>query len=293
MKRILSLTAAVALAGAIGACTQTVKGQHEQVPTARAVVAAATSTCPAPTPTTAAGYAAMFAALPTAQWGAADVSISVRVGPTNVWLFGDTISRVTSWSPFQGGFVHSTAVTQRYGCLHVSVNGAELLPSEVDLAADMTPIPTWYWIKSARSEGVDAAGIGHLRITADRVQATGTGAWDFAVVGQRTAEALLFVDTGDVVFDHWTDAAAVPVQNIVRKDGGIYAPWTSTVSEVATGKMLVSGLPHTDGHFSYAPSVHPETRMASGRTLMTVCQNRTPLTAYTDYRPLFFEVTLS
>jgi len=244
-----------------------------------AAVATVTTTCTVPTPTSAAGYSAMFATVPAAQWGGADVSISVRVGPTNVWLWGDTISQVASWSPFVGRFVHSTAVTQRYGCLHVSHAGAQLLPNDPD--------GTWYWIKSAAA--IDTT---HLRVTADHVERTGSGAWDFAVIGQRTATAVLDA-AGDVTFQAWTDAP-VSVQNIVRKDGGIYAPWTQTVSEVATGLVLVSGLPHTTSYFSYAPFVHTATtHMASGKTLLTVCTNSSPLTGYAGYRPLWFEVTLS
>lgn len=233
--------------------------------------------CPDPTPTSADGYQAMFRALPTDMWGAADVSISTRVGVYNVWLFGDTISGVTSWSPFAGRFVRSTVVTQRYGCLHVSHGGAQLLPNDPD--------GTWYWIKAAAP--VDST---HLRVTADHVQRTGDTAWSFKVIGERTATAVLD-SSGDATFEAWA-GTPVPVQNIVRKDGGIYAPWTSTVSEVSNGKVLVTGLPHSTSNFSYAPSVHPETRMASGRVLLTVCQNASPLTGYDLYRPLFFEVTL-
>jgi len=273
-----------ALAMLLLACAFTLVAARNAPPTTpasrpAAAVSTVTTTCTLPAPTSAAGYSAMFAAVPTTQWGGADVSISVRVGSTNVWLYGDTISNVTSWSPYVGRFVRSTAITQRYGCLHVSHAGAQLLPNDPD--------GTWYWIKAAAA--VDAT---HLRITADHVARTGPGAWDFAVIGQRTATAVL--DTaGDVTFQAWA-GAPVPVQNIVRKDGGIYAPWTSTVSEVATGLVLVSGLPHTTSYFSYAPSVHPSTtRMASGKTLLTVCANSSPLTSYAGYRPLWFEVTLS
>jgi len=252
---------------------------HAYIVARPAAAVTTTATCSVPAPTSAAGYAAMFAAVLTSQWGGADVSISVRVGATNVWLYGDTISNVTSWSPYVGGFVHSTAITQRYGCLHVSHAGGQLLPNDPD--------GTWYWIKSAAA--VDTT---HLRVTADHVARTGTGAWDFAVIGERTATAVLD-SYGDVTFQAWAGARVAP-QNIVQKDGGVYAPWTQTVSEVSTGRVLVSGLPHTASYFSYAPSVHPSTtHMASGKTLLTVCTNSSPLTSYAGYRPLWFEVTLS
>lgn len=238
-------------------------------------------TCSTPTPTTAVGYKAMFDALPTSQWGAADVSISVRVGGTNVWLFGDTLSNVSQWPPTDPAkfrMVRSTAVAQDSGCLHVSHTGAQLLPNDTD--------GTWYWIKAAAP--IDTT---HLRITADHVQQTGPGAWDFKVIGERTATAVLS-SAGDVTFQSWTGARVAP-QAIVQKDGGIYAPWTETVSEISNGKILTTGLPHTTGNFSYAPFVHTATvHLASGKTLLTVCQNSSPLTSYAGYKPLWFEVTL-
>ena len=217
----------------------------------------------------------MFSSLSTSQWGAADVSISIRFGADSIWLFGDTISRVTSWRPFAGRFMHSSIVTQHDGCLHVSHAGAQVLPNEAD--------GTWYWIKAAAAVGAD-----HLRITADHVEATGTGAWAFRVIGERTATAVLD-SNGDVTFQSWT-GQPVPTQNVVRKDGA-YAPWTQTVSDVATGRVLVTGLPDTTSNWSYAPSVHSEVHLASGKTLLTVCQNSARL-SYAGYRPLFFEVTL-
>lgn len=283
MTRIALSAAALTVAG-LGATLALARGDSTSAATvAPAVTHSAVqpaTTCSKPTPTTAAGYAAMFAAVPTSQWGGADVSISVRVGGTNVWLWGDTISQVTSW-PFTGAngrFVHSSAISQTLGCAHVSHAGAQLLPNDAD--------GSWYWIKSAAA--VDST---HLRITADHVVRTGPGAWDFKVVGERTATASLNV-TGDVTFTSWT-GAAVPVQHIVQKDGGIYAPWTSTVSEISNGKVLATGLPHTTANFSYAPFVHTGTaHLASGKVLLTVCQNSSPLNSYAGYRPIFSEVTL-
>jgi hypothetical protein len=213
----------------------------------------------------------MFAALPTADWGAADVSISVPMPDRRiVWLYGDTLTSTP------GKFPHSTAIVQTAGCLHVSRHGAQLLPNDDALH--------FYWITAAAS--IDN---GHVKVTAQRIEVTGAGVWAFRVTGTRTA--VVTIDTiGDLAFDHWTTEGDVPVQNIVRKDGGPYAPWTSTVSLVATGQVVITGLPHTLQHFSYGPSAHPEIRLASGRTLVTVCQNATPPT-FDTYRPLFFEVT--
>jgi hypothetical protein len=219
----------------------------------------------------------MFAHVPTAQWGGADVAISVRVDSMVVWLWGDTISAVRSWQPYHGRYVHSTAITQQGGCLHVSHGGAQLLPD--------SPDGTWYWIASAA-----ASGPHRMRITADRVRRSGAGYWGFKIVGRRTATAVVDGE-GDVTFRSWT-GKPVPVQHIVRKDG-VYQPWSATVSEIASGRILVSDLPHAAHRFSYAPSVHPELRLTGGRTLLTVCRSATPLHAYADYRSLFFGVTLT
>lgn len=233
---------------------------------------ATVATCPA-APTTAAGYTAMFGTVPASQWGAADVAISTKVGNTVVWLWGDTISGPSSgWNRF----VHSSIITQVAGCLRVSHAGAQTLPDDPD--------GSWYWIKAAQA--VDAT---HLRITADHVVRTGSGVWDFKVVGQRTATAVL-TSNGDATFQSWTGANVAP-QHIVQKDGGVYAPWTQTVSEISNGKVLVNGLPHTTSNWSYAPSVHPELTLANGLTLLTVCENSSPLT-YAGYKPLFYAVAL-
>src|SRR6266496_556293 len=93
---MLLLACAFAVVAARG--TQPTTPRPVSHPAAAAVSTVTTTTCTVPAPTSAAGYAAMFASVPTTQWGGADVSISVRVGSTNVWLYGDTISNVTSWS---------------------------------------------------------------------------------------------------------------------------------------------------------------------------------------------------
>jgi hypothetical protein len=74
-------------------------------------------------PTTAAGFADLFAGLDPAQWGGADVAASVPLPDgRSVWLFGDTLSTYR--------LVHSTAVVQTGGRLHVSRGGAQLLPDD-------------------------------------------------------------------------------------------------------------------------------------------------------------------
>jgi hypothetical protein len=100
----------------------------------------------------------MFAALAITVWGAADGSISVKVGATSVWLYGDTFST--------GRFVLSTAIAQDHGCLHVSHGGAQLLPND-----NATHI---YWIKSAV-----AVSPTRVDVRARTVTLTGTRPWAF------------------------------------------------------------------------------------------------------------------
>lgn len=204
--------------------------------------------CSRPAPATAKGYAAMFAALPVAQWGAGDVSLSVPLrGGADVWLYGDTFSA--------GRFVHSTAIVQRGGCLHVSHAGAQLLPND-----DERHI---YWIDSAMAHDHG------LLINARAITLTGLGAWDFHDGGHtRTAYATVS-SAGDVTFVRWT------------ADRRGQAP--------DAGPMLhLDNRPH---HFGYGRRAHPEVRLADGRILVTTCQNYDDgiLHPFADYRPIFSE----
>jgi hypothetical protein len=195
-------------------------------------------------PTTTAGYTAMFAALPTALWGAADGAESLKVGARSVWFFGDTAST--------GRFVHSTAITQAGGCLHVSHGGAQLLPND-------NPSHI-YWIESAR-----AVSATRVDVTARTVTLTGTGGWDFADGGyDRTAVTSLNA-TGDLTFSRWGPKVASPVPN--------------------PGPMYVYG-PH---HFGYGRHTHPELPLASHKMLVSTNQNWDDghVHPYSAYRTLF------
>lgn len=139
------------------------------------------SACSKPAPASAKAYAALWASLDARQWGAADVSISVRTSHGIAWLYGDTLET--------GRFQHSTAIVQTGGCLHVSHAGAQLLPND-----DAHHI---YWIESARVVP------GGLAVTARSIVLVGKGAWDFRDGGfARTA--LVTVSGGDLTFQRWT-----------------------------------------------------------------------------------------
>jgi hypothetical protein len=142
----------------------------------------------------------MFARTPIDQWGGADTAITVTVGARRVWLFSDTLST--------GRLVHSTAITQTGGCLHVSHRGAQLLP-------DFTN--GWYWITAARPYGTSS-----LRIKAETVRRTGNGPWDFATGRSRYAIAAVN-RAGDVTFSRWlpgTVASDKPSGTLVRTAPG-------------------------------------------------------------------------
>lgn len=214
--------------------------------------------CSAPAPSSAAGYRRMFDNLPAGQWGAADVAISKRLPDGRVlWLFGDTFSA--------GRFVHSSAIVQDRGCLHVVNAGKQLLPN-----LDPRHI---FWIGSVRVE----VGIG-ITVTARAITLTGRGPWDFRDGGY------------DQEFTFDLDAAGDVQGGGKGTFGGALAnPVGPRLYEPAPdpGPMRIFG-PH---HFGYAEHRHPEAHLASGRTLVTICQNwddRQPH-ALADYRPIFTE----
>ena len=189
----------------------------------------------------------MFAAVNPAEWGAADVGISVPLPDgRSIWLWGDTYST-------GNGFVHSTAITQDRGCLHVSHQGAQLLPNN-----DAAHI---YWIE----RGV-AADPAHISITARAVVLTGTGPWDFADGGYNRTALAAVSPVGDVTFVRWTGRHVTP-----PPDPGQWGPGT------------------TQTHYVYARHTHPEARLASGLTLVTWCQNWATLHPLADYRPIWSE----
>ena len=243
------LLVALVLTGC-GGTAQAASSTHKAV----AAVVASTPVAPAsavvrcvkPAPSTAAGYAALWSTVPVDQWGAADLSISVPLPDGRVvWLYGDTMS--------QGRFVHSTAITQDRGCLHVSHAGAQLLPND-----DPHHI---YWIQSATA---DQRG---LRIVARSVSLVGTGAWDFRDGGySRTAHAKVDA-AGNVTFVGWVGGKTF---SKAPNPGELYP---------LPGKC----------HFGYSRQEHPEAVLASGRTLVTMAQNWDcgPLRPFDDYRPLW------
>lgn len=188
-----------------------------------------------PAPTTAQGYAAMFAALPVAQWGGADLGITVPLGHRAVWLFGDTLSD-------DYAIVHSTAITQDGGRLHVSHQGQQLLP-DGGTAQDGRKII--YWIEQAR-----ALGSHQIVATAEQVSIGQANSWDFHRANVQDRQALLSVSAaGDVTFTRWL--------------GWVPDPHISTWFE---------GLGQS-GHIGYAKHAHPELALAGGKHLVTEAQN--------------------
>lgn len=231
-------------------------------PTAARVAPAArtaATTCTIPAPTTARGYRAMLDAVPDAQWGAADVSISTRIADGRVvWLYGDTFST--------GRFVHSTAIVQTRGCLHVSRGGAQLLPNTVVEANPTKARPTIiYWISAAKAHGTG------LDITARRIAIFGRGVWDFRDTGYQRTFSATVTAAGDVAA---TFARSVGAWTPAPDPGPFYA--------------FGDNNPH---HFGYSRHTHPEARLASGRMLVTTCQNWDDgvLHPFAAYRPVFTE----
>jgi hypothetical protein len=246
-RKLIVAVGSVLLAGLGGAAFARSSHAPQRVAATVPVAVVAPKGCTKPAPTTTTGYAAMFAAVPTSQWGAGDLSISVPLGHRSVWLYGDTFSA--------GRFVHSTAIVQTGGCLHVSHAGAQLLPND-----DAHHI---YWINTATAHGST------LTIQALAITLTGKGVWAFRYTGHiRTAQATVS-PAGDVTFVRWTADRKSPM------------PSPSPV-------YRIDNRPH---HFGYARHTHPEAHLASGRMLVTICQGYDDgiLHPFADSRPIFTE----
>lgn len=215
-----------------------------------------TSTCSTPAPDTPAGYAAMLnnTASPNSVWGAADLSISVPLPDgRDVWLYGDTFEST-------GAFPHSTALVQDRGCLHVSNNGAQLLPND-----DPQHI---YWIASARQAW--RVGPNAINVTATAITLTGTGVWDFQYAGHMRTARVTINSEGDATFRFWVSDVVEPMPD--------------------PGPLFACETPQLPYHYCYSKHTHPEAHLADGKTLVTMCQGWTDgLHPVADYRPLYSE----
>jgi hypothetical protein len=186
--------------------------------------------CDRPAPASATGYAALWRTLPIDQWGGGDVSISVPLGDGRiVWLYGDTMST--------GRMVHSSAIVQDGGCLHVSHRGAQVLPNDSARVI--------YWISAAQAVGRSSVDITARRITLSPER----GVWGFADAGHSVTWRALVTAAGDL--DLVSRGAAV--ESPAPDPGPFYT---------------VPG----DG-FGYARHAHPWAVLASGETLTTTCRN--------------------
>ena len=216
-----------------------------------------------PEPSTVRGWQKLWDQVPDSEWGGADVSYSVQMPDgRRVWLYGDTFSG-------RNGFVHSTAITQSGGRLHVSNKGKQLLPDEKPKGTRQTI----YWITDAK-----AVGRNKLKIFATPTSVGKAGPWDFRQVGNKSRVAMATVDRrGNVNFDRWN--GYVPIHRTSYDRGQ---------------DMKVD--PKNPRHFTYARTVHP-IKLANGKKLVTVCQNwDDPLEnhrnadgsfRYRDFRPYF------
>jgi ribosomal protein L24 len=209
-----------------------------------------------PAPTTAKGYADMWSQIDPAEWGGADVSISVPLKDgRSVWLYGDTLSG-------NNGFVHSTAIVQDGGTLHVSHGGAQLLPND-----DAQHI---YWVEDAHPVGPNK-----IAVDASPMQIGNKSVWDFHRTRPEARRAIVTVDAqGNVTFDRWKGyVKGEPIEPAVK----ILGP----------------------NHYAYGQQAHPELKLASGKVLYTVSQNwddsfdnhKNPdgSLRYEDWRPMFHE----
>lgn len=156
---------------------------------ATATTAQTGTACGAPAPSTASGYPAALRRVAGAEWGAADLSVSVPMPDgRSVWLYADTMSGPDS--AHLTGFVHSTAIVQDAGCFRLADHGGQLLP---DIDAHEFAWPA----------GAIALDASHILVSVATIEPTGPCPFCFKQVGNRGA--VLTVDAGgEVAFGHWT-----------------------------------------------------------------------------------------
>jgi DNA topoisomerase IB len=192
-----------------------------------------------PAPKTAKGYQKMWDALDNAEWGGADISISTPLKDgRRLWLYGDTLSE-------NNGFVHSTAIVQDGGTLHVSNGGKQLLPNDEPSGGR----ENIYWIEKAqtREDGTVAVWAAPMSIGTDSV-------WDFRRDDPRSRVAIVSVDDeGNANFDRWAGFRAAPPDSMIDHGGD---------------DMEVVG----PNHYTYQGFTH-DIRLANGEYLRTVNQN--------------------
>lgn len=218
-----------------------------------------------PAPTTAEGYQKLWASIDPSYWAAADVSLSVPMSDGRVvWLYGDTLSGLR-------GMVNSTGIVQTGGRLHVSHDGMQLLPSG---GTDPQGRKVVYWIEEARAvSGTD------IEVTAAPIWTGTKNNLDFGRANERSRTALVRLDAdGDLTFVSWTGWVDAPVMDTRFLDVADGAPYQKL------------------GHVFYSKRTHAWARLTSGKTLTTICQNRTEPELidgklnYAAYRPIFMEV---
>ena len=273
VRRLLALVSAGLAATLLSGCSSDSGSAEPRTPAAQLV--AATPANPGltdmpnrPAPDTVAEYRRLFRSIDPYYWGAADVSISVRIDRgLRVWLYGDTMSE-------RNGFVHSTAIVQDGGNLHVSQDGEQLLPNGAETCDDAGVCRTLiYWVELVR-----ARDDGALVVTANPTSVGTGGVWDFHRQPGRedqSREGLLKVNNdGDVRFVKWLRYVDRP---LLTGDGEDF-----TVLE-----------PH---HFTYQRVIH-DIRLADGTWLKTTCQNWDDASAnhvdadgefqWADFRPMW------
>lgn len=204
-------------------------------------------------PTSVAGYTALWDSLDTRYWGAADVSLSVNMGNGRVvWLYGDTFSG-------NNGMVHSSAILQYGGSLHVSYKGRQLLPNDSPHRI--------YWVEAAHKVNAH-----RIKVTAAPISLGKSGVWDFKRTTVKSRVALVRLsDAGNLKFLHWVGYVKAP------------NPFTDFTALSAH-------------HFTYEKRPHPWANLSNGKVLHTTCQNWDDDVSnhlsgghldYSDYRPIF------
>ena len=212
-------------------------------------------------PRTVDGYRKMFDSLPVTTWGGADISLTVRVGDSIVWLFGDTLTEYDHKTVL----ARNSALIQRGSSLRLLRNG--FVPNGPKRGARRVI----YWPEAAWARG------NRITVLARPVSVGTGGVWDFRA-GARTHVATYELTASGLTWRGWRGWRSPPSDSPLSSEG-----------------TVILG----PSHYAYQRIVHHDIPLKGGY-LVTTSQNwDNPMKEhiengrlrYSDWRPLFSTTT--
>lgn len=232
--------------------------------------------CSKPAPTSAVGYKSLIDSIDPVVWGSGDTGLTVALPGRSVWLFSDTAyakpgttyNTPANWAKFD----HSSAITQIKGCLHASP--WQVMPND-------SVLNTYYWVDSAQP-------LNDTQITVIGFEMRNQPDWTTAATG-KFRKALVNVNpNGNVSFSKWLGYVDPPAHPLV-KDGGTMGNSVSYYGKVIIDPILAPG----SDAYTYSPELHPELKLSSGKTLLSLAVGWSTITpTWQQSRLIFREVVI-